>query len=132
MFIISHIFCLIFGLFLLLAGKVHFGYIYGVGVIACMSMWMLLNLMSVSGIDIVRTTSILGYCLLPIVILAGLGVLLPLKGTLGYIITTIAILWCSKASSLMFISALNLKDQTLLIMYPSGLIYCCFALLALF
>ena len=102
------------------------------GVIACCSMWMLLNLMSVTGIDMGQTASILGYCLLPIVLLAGVAVLLPLKGIIGYIITFLVILWCAKAASLMFITALQLHNQTILIMYPAGLIYACFALLALF
>ena len=79
-----------------------------------------------------RTASILGYCLLPVVILAGLAVVFPLRGTIGYIITLLAILWCAKAASVMFISSLHLRDQNLLIMYPAGLIYACFALLALF
>uniref|UniRef100_A0A7S4I628 Protein YIPF n=1 Tax=Vannella robusta TaxID=1487602 RepID=A0A7S4I628_9EUKA len=126
------IFCLVFGVFLLMAGKVHFGYIYGMGVIACCAMWMLLNLMSRTGIDMGRTASILGYCLLPIVLLAGLGIVFPLNNTIGYIITFGVVLWCSKAASLMFITALQLRDQTILIMYPAGLIYACFALLALF
>lgn len=110
----------------------HFGYIYGTGVVACVSLWILLNLMSPMGIDIVKTTSILGYCLLPISLLAGIGVILPLKGTIGYLLTISAIIWCSRSASLMFVTALELKDQLILIMYPASLIYACFALLAVF
>jgi protein YIPF5/7 len=51
-------------------GKVHFGYIYGVGVVGCVGVWSIVNLLSQQGVDLHRTFSILGYGLLPIV---GLG-----------------------------------------------------------
>ena len=95
-------------------------------------MYALLNLMSMTGIDLARTASILGYCLLPIVLVAGLGILLPLKGLLGYILAGGSVLWCAKSAALMFVSALALRDQMILIMYPAALFYASFALLALF
>ena len=52
------------------AGKVHFGYIYGVGLLGCVSMYALLNLMSVNGVSAVCVMSVLGYCLLPMVLLS--------------------------------------------------------------
>jgi hypothetical protein len=45
-------------------GKVQFGLIYGLGMMDCVSIWCLLNLIS-HGIDLATSTSILGYCLLP-------------------------------------------------------------------
>ena len=102
------------------------------GVIGCVSMWFLLNLMGSSGIEIDKTASILGYCLLPIVILAGVGVFFPLNGLIGHIITFAAILWCSRSASVMYVTAMDLHDQMALVMYPAALVYACFALLALF
>lgn len=64
------LFCFLLGGFLLIAGKAHFGYIYGIGIIGCVSMYMILNLMSSVGIDSYRVVSVLGYSLLPIVILS--------------------------------------------------------------
>lgn len=72
-------FCLLFGMSLLLAGKVHFGYIYGVALMGWVSIYMILNLMSESGIDTLRTASVLGYCLLPMVLLSFVSLLLPLQ-----------------------------------------------------
>jgi protein YIPF5/7 len=80
------VFCVVLGFLLLLAGKVHFGYIYGFGLFGVLSMWTILNLMAEArsgGIDFSRTFSILGYALLPVVGLAGLNVLFNMKGLLG-------------------------------------------------
>lgn len=49
------------------SGKPQFGYIYGVALLGSASIYTLLNLMSETGIDAYRVTSVLGYCLLPMV-----------------------------------------------------------------
>ena len=51
------------------AGKVQFGYVYGMSAIGCLGIHALLNLMSSSGVSYGCVASILGYCLLPMVIL---------------------------------------------------------------
>lgn len=61
------------------AGKVHFGYVYGIGLLGCVGMFALLNLMNVTGIPFLLTVSILGYSLLPIVSLAMFAVFVSLK-----------------------------------------------------
>lgn len=73
------LFCLLFGVSLLLSGKVHFGYIYGVALMGWLSIWIILNLMSDGGIDTLRAASVLGYCLLPMVLLSCLSVVVPLQ-----------------------------------------------------
>jgi len=45
------VFGLAFGGTLLLSGKVHFGYIYGIGLVGCLAMYCLLNLMSLHGVS---------------------------------------------------------------------------------
>ena len=42
------VFCFAFMATMLLGGKVAFGYIYGLGLMGCLGMYLLLNLMSVS------------------------------------------------------------------------------------
>lgn len=49
-----------------------------------------------------RSASVLGYCLLPLVLVAILGIVIPLDGLFGYLLTSLAIAWCSYASSSMF------------------------------
>ena len=61
------------------AGKVSFGYIYGIGVVGCVAMYALLNLMSMTGVSAGVIVSVLGYCLLPMVILSFTAVLLSLQ-----------------------------------------------------
>ncbi|KAJ3030519.1 hypothetical protein HDV00_008858, partial [Rhizophlyctis rosea] len=70
------VFCLLFGGFLLLSGKAHFGYVYGIAILGWASMYTILNLMSETGIDGYRTASVLGYCLLPMVLLSMISTLL--------------------------------------------------------
>lgn len=100
--------------------------------LGCVAMWFLLNLMSFTGIDIYRTASVLGYCLLPMVILAGVAVLVPLNGLVGMAAALLCILWCAKSAALMFVTVLNCNDNFLLLAYPAALIYACFALLTVF
>ena len=121
------IFCLLFGTFLLLSGKVHFGYIYGLAAIGSVSLHFIFSLMSnpqldtaVSGsglnsppynsmnsmggmgndpadhpgqstLTFFRSCSVLGYCLLPLVLISVFGVVLPMDTALGYILTSMAV-----------------------------------------
>ena len=83
-------------------GKLHFGYIYGISIIGCTLMWILLNLMCPRGIDVYRTVSVLGYCLLPMVIFSGCAVLLSMQGIIGIFLglPTPPLLWlCSRCIS---------------------------------
>lgn len=74
-------FCLLFGASLLLHGKLQFGYIYGIGLLGCVGMYCLLNLMAEENksISFTCTTSVLGYCLLPMSILSMIAAVLSLR-----------------------------------------------------
>jgi len=126
------VFCLLFGCCLLLTGKVQFGYIYGISTFGCVSMYVVLNLMSDMGIDINRTASVLGYCLLPMIMLAVLALILNIHSFIGYIFTFLAIGWCTYSASLMFVTVLSMRHQQPLVVYPVGLLYTCFALMTIF
>ena len=73
------LFCFLFGTSLLLSGKVHFGYIYGVAALGWISIFTILNLMAENGVGFYLTASVLGYCLLPMVLLSAVAVLLKLR-----------------------------------------------------
>ncbi|KAF2362246.1 Yip1 domain [Trinorchestia longiramus] len=126
------VFCLAFGSFLLLAGKLQFGAIYGVGLLGCVALYGLLNLMSTNGVALGVVISVLGYCLLPVVALAGLNVLLSLQGLVGAILATTAIFWCSWSASKLFVTALSMHHQQPLVAYPCALVYSVFALITVF
>ncbi|KAA0203967.1 hypothetical protein HAZT_HAZT001679 [Hyalella azteca] len=126
------VFCLAFGSFLLLAGKLQFGAIYGVGLLGCVALYGLLNLMSTNGVALGVVISVLGYCLLPVVGLAGLNVLLSLQGAVGALLATTAIFWCSWSASKLFVTALAMHHQQPLVAYPCALVYSVFALITVF
>ena len=137
------VFCLVLGLCLLLSGKLHFGYIYGFGLMGCIGMYVIVNLMQGTGVgggpvdgsgaappplDFSLTFSLLGYCLLPIVLLAALAVFVSLKGVVGTVLGITAILWSTLSAARFFEAALRMQDRKWLIAYPAGLFYAVFAL----
>ena len=134
------LFCLLLGFVLLLRGKIHFGYIYGVGAIGCLSMYFLLNLMCPPQrhIEMQHTISILGYCLLPMVFLGLLTTFLPLwmdvgvYGVVSFIFTNTAIVWSTWSAASMLVGALGMYQQKALVAYPVFLVYVTFALLTVF
>uniref|UniRef100_A0A5F4VRQ4 Protein YIPF n=1 Tax=Callithrix jacchus TaxID=9483 RepID=A0A5F4VRQ4_CALJA len=109
------VFCLAFGATLLLAGKIQFGYVYGISAIGCLGMFCLLNLMSMTGVSFGCVASVLGYCLLPMILLSSFAVIFSLQGMVGIILTAVIIGWCSFSASKIFISALAMEGQQLLV-----------------
>lgn len=141
------IFFLLFGLFLLLAGKVHFGYIYGVALFGTISLHYLSRLMSnnnnsnniinKSNVNTTRlqfftTASILGYCFLPLCFLTFIGIFHNLNNNLGYILGTIFVIWSTWSSSGFLNALLQLHNARALIAYPLFIFYSVFALMAIF
>lgn len=126
------IFCFCFGMFLLFSGKPQFGYIYGLALLGDLSLYLLLNLMSETGIDAYRVASVLGYCLLPLVLLSLVTVVVSMDGILGYLLSALSILWCAYSASGIFVAVLRMSEQRLLVAYPIGLFYATFALLSVF
>lgn len=54
------------------------------------------------------------------------------SGAIGYVLSSIAIAWCSYAASSIFAVVLRLSHQRFLVAYPVGLLYAAFALLSVF
>jgi len=126
------VFAIAFGSFIMFSGKLYFNYIYGIGLLGCVAMYCLLNLMSVAGVSLTCVVSVLGYCLLPIVGLSGVSILFSLSGVVGNILTGAAVAWCAVSSSKLFVTALEMKQQQLLVAYPCALLYGVFALITMF
>lgn len=118
---------------LLFAGKITFSYVYGFGVSGCVLIWTLINLMSQKGgIDMYRTASVLGYGLIPVVIMASLGIFVSLQSTFGSIVAALCIAWSTATASRFFATANAMNQQRWLVAYPVGLFYTCFSLLTVF
>ncbi|XP_028750372.1 protein YIPF7 [Peromyscus leucopus] len=126
------LFCVALGATLLLAGKAQFGYVYGMSAIGCLGIYTLLNLMSSAGVSYGCVASVLGYCLLPVIILSSCAIFFSLQGTFGTVSALLIIIWCSLSASKIFISALAMEGQQLLVAYPCALFYGLFALLTVF
>ncbi|KAH8287103.1 hypothetical protein KR054_002662 [Drosophila jambulina] len=127
------VFCLTLGGFLLLRGKVTFSSIYLMGVLGCIFFHCLLSLMVIrTQVTFLAVASVLGYCLLPMVVLSGLNVFITIRGTLGLIATGASIFWCSNSASKMFATAFAMNQQRLLIAYPCAVLYGGFALITIY
>ncbi|XP_023246749.1 protein YIPF5 isoform X2 [Copidosoma floridanum] len=127
-------FCLTLAAFLLLAGsKAHFGYVYGLAATSCILMFILHSLMTSSGnVTLVSVASVLGYCILPVVALAGLGIFTSLQNTGGMLLSGFAVLWATTSASRLFCAMSGEEKQRLLIAYPCLLLYGVFTLIVIF
>lgn len=146
------LFFLLFGTFLMFSGKVHFGYIYGLALLGSISLHIILSLMSPplgdtssdpsppahgsshlsSTLTFTRSASVIGYCLLPLVLTSLVGVILPMDGMLGYVLTSLAIVWCTYSSSGMFCAVGRMRDMRGLVAYPLALFYISFGIMGIF
>jgi hypothetical protein len=129
-------FALLLGGELLLTGKIHFGYIYGFGLFGCLAMTLVLNLMSPQqAVSVWTVTSILGYSLLPVNILAAAKILLvniANLSTLGRVLGVLTVLWSTTASTRLLEVGCGMRDQRYLIAYPIALLYSAFVLITIF
>jgi len=148
------LFFLLFGTFLLFSGKVHFGYIYGLALVGSLSLHTIFSLMSPpldssspadqlhdhvqssdslsSTLTFPRSASVLGYCLLPLVLTSLVGVALPMDTFFGYVISAMAIGWCTYSSSGMFCAVGRMRGMRGLVAYPLGLFYTGFGIMGIF
>nr|CAD7456872.1 unnamed protein product [Timema tahoe] len=53
-------------------------------------------------------------------------------GIVGMVLTGLAIAWCSLSASKLFVTALSMDHQQLLVAYPCALLYGIFALITIF
>ena len=125
--------CLLLGSILLLGGKSHFGYIYGLSILSCLGIYLLLGGLAPQTPQFMLVVSVLGYSILPLLLLATLGIFVSINSyAFGSLITLISVVWCTLSSSRIFAHSLDMKSQQLLIAYPCGLVYGIFALLTIF
>lgn len=126
--------CLLLASLLLLQGKVQFGFIYGQATVGCLAVYFVFNLMSQSGIDLYRSTSILGYSMLPMVILSFFAIFPPVHSIkiLSVLLGGACIFWSTTTAAKIFVAVLALRDQFWLVWYPLALLYTSFAFITVF
>lgn len=127
------IYFVLFGVVLLLSGKLHFGYIYGMALLSSTFMWVLVNLMNKTDVAFSPVMSILGYSMLPILILATFTIFIPSSWlAIRFCLAMVAIFVCTFSSSGIFVNVFGMVDQRALVAYPIAIIYTCFSLLTIF
>ena len=124
---------LLFAFSSVLQYKINFGYIYGISVFGSILLFLLLNLMSKNnGILLYNTISVLGYCLIPIVLLSFIAVFMDMKNFFGGVVAFLAIVLSSLNASRFFEIGLDMYSQRWLIFYPVALFYTCFVLVTIY
>jgi hypothetical protein len=139
------------------SGKLWFGYVCGLAALGAFSLHFVFSMMSPplstdevaamqnhsasqyhgsshfsSTLTLGRSSSVLGYCLLPLVFASLLGVALPLDTFIGYCLVSLAISWCTYSSSAMFCVVGRMTNMRGLVAYPLALFYAGFGIMAVF
>ncbi|GLT62650.1 hypothetical protein SLA2020_352690 [Shorea laevis] len=125
-----------FCLFQLLAGKIQFGVILGWIVVSSIFLYVVFNMLAGrnGNLDLHTCTSVVGYCMLPVVILSSLSLFLPQgAGVARYVLAGVFVLWATRAcTNLMVALADGGEEHRGLIAYACFLIYTLFSLLVIF
>ncbi|KAI1846186.1 hypothetical protein JX265_010563 [Neoarthrinium moseri] len=79
-----------------------------------------------------RSASVLGYCLLPLVLTSLVGIVIPMDTPIGYILTSAAIVWCTTSASGMFCAVGRMSGMRGLVAYPLALFYVGFGIMSIF
>jgi hypothetical protein len=79
-----------------------------------------------------RSASVLGYCFLPLVMTAMCGIAVPMDTVMGYVLTSLAVGWCTFSSSGMFVSVGRMSGMRGLVAYPLALFYSGFGIMGIF
>ncbi|KAJ7565530.1 hypothetical protein O6H91_02G064100 [Diphasiastrum complanatum] len=129
------VFCLLFGLCQLLAGKFHFGIILGWGSLASLFLYVVFNLLAGrnGSLDLYRCCSLVGYCVIPMIIFSALSIFIPQGGPLSFTLGLLTILWCTRScTSLLVVLAPCADEHKFLVAYACVIIYSAFAMLVIF
>lgn len=126
------LFCIAFGLCQLLAGKLHFGVILGWMTVASLFLYFVFNMLAGrnGNLDLYRCLSLVGYCMLPMVIFSASALFIPPQGLVMFVMAALTVLWCTRAcSSLLIVLASHGDEHRGLVAYACSLIYMLFSLL---
>ncbi|KAK6135927.1 hypothetical protein DH2020_030345 [Rehmannia glutinosa] len=102
-----------FGLFQLLAGKLHFGIILGWVTMASMFLYVVFNMLAGrnGNLDMYKCLSLIGYCMLPIVMLSALSLFVPQGGMVIMVITGLFVIWSTRVCTGLVVELANCGDE---------------------
>ncbi|KAK9156719.1 hypothetical protein Scep_003293 [Stephania cephalantha] len=129
------LFLMAFGLFQLLAGKLHFGIILGWVTVAAIFLYVVFNMLAGrnGNLDVYRCLSLIGYCMLPMVIFSALSLFVPQGGAAVFAMAGVFVLWATRVCTRLLVELASCGDEHRgLIAYACFLIYTLFSLLVIF
>ncbi|MCL7043517.1 hypothetical protein MKW94_026503 [Papaver nudicaule] len=129
------LFLMAFGLFQLLAGKLHFGILLGWVTVASLFLYVVFNMLAGKNgnLDLYRCLSLIGYCMLPMVILSASSLFLPQGGAIVFAMAGVFVLWSTRVCTRLLVELASCGDEHRgLIAYACCLIYLLFSLLVIF
>ncbi|XP_074587669.1 uncharacterized protein LOC141843516 [Curcuma longa] len=129
------LFVMAFGLFQLLAGKFHFGIILGWVTGAALFLYVVFNMLAGhnGNLDLYRCLSLIGYSMLPMVILSASSLFVPHGGVVIFSIAAVFVLWSTRICTTLLVElAACGNEHRSLIAYACWLVYMLFALLIIF
>ncbi|KAL4198205.1 hypothetical protein AMTRI_Chr03g139030 [Amborella trichopoda] len=129
------LYLLLFGLFQLLAGKLHFGIILGwISVSACF-IYVAFNMLAGSNgtLTLYTCLSLVGYGMLPIVILSAISLFIPQGTMVMYGLGAFFVMWSTRVCTRLLIGIASYGEEHRgLVAYACCLVYLLFSLLVLF
>ncbi|PON31136.1 Yip1 domain containing protein [Trema orientale] len=122
-------------LFQLLGGKIQFGVILGWIVVSSIFLYVVFNMLAGrnGNLDLHTCTSVVGYCMLPVVILSAASLFVPQGGVVRFGVAGVFVLWATRVCTGLMVSlADGGEEHRGLIAYAALLIYTLFSLLVIF
>ncbi|PKU84740.1 protein YIPF5 homolog [Dendrobium catenatum] len=129
------LFLMAFGLFQLLAGKFHFGIILGWVTVAALFIYVVFNMLAGrnGNLDLYRCLSLVGYCILPMVIFSAISLFVPRDGFVIFAMGAVFVLWSTRVCTLLLVEVASCGvEHRGLIAYACWLVYMLFSLLVIF
>ncbi|XP_015866504.1 uncharacterized protein LOC107404071 [Ziziphus jujuba] len=128
------LFLLAFGLFQLLAGKIHFGIILGWVTVSAIFLYVVFNMLAGRNgtLDLYRCVSLIGYCMLPMVMLSALSLFVPRGGFVVPAMAAVFVVWSARVCTRLLVEVARWDEHRGLVAYACFLIYMLFSLLVIF
>ncbi|KAM5558210.1 protein YIPF5 [Rosa sericea] len=122
-------------LFQLLAGKIQFGVILGWIIVSFFFLYVVVNMLAGrnGNLELHRCASVVGYSMLPVVILSATMLFVPQGGSFVFAVAAVFVLWATRVCTGLMVALVDGGDEHRgLIAYACFLIYTLFSFLVIF